>query len=696
LKRLNQKNEEEGIELQKFIPYIDDNKKQQRKLINEMNQFLKFVTKGKRENQIAIRVWKEGKFIYEFKTRQAFTEIFSNLREFFVVDPDCIAAAKLLKNMPTAAHSNIPISEHAVVPIPLPRIPSKKGDEGIPKYQLKQYIQTPAEIWLKSRRKEIATEVIFDPSGSQKEGQLNLWTGFKLVSSQWQSIIPESIHLIRPLLHWIKYGVCDNQEQFEDFLYRLALLLEYPFIKQEVVINLVGPQGTGKTLFWTRIILEELIGEEHGMLIHNPKDVVGDFTGILENKVLLILDEARSGTKQEENAAKNISTSKKSRIRPMYEEARMVPHVGNMIVTISNDTKNLILHSEGDTRRVVTYYVDPRYLFNQSFYKEGLAYKKKGTTDSQAFFSLMYQSLMKNDKQGIKAFRRLLERLSKLEEFNFRNQPKTKIMMDNKISKLSPVALWFCNCLLQGIMLEENWREKKQSDFCLEYMHNHFVTDRTIARNKKNAILTPIEEWKNEFFNYIPLYTKNTIRETVIGKGQTQHTITLNYNDCINQMERYVPGLKEYIEKDWWNKTYAQFKEDWFQNKTDKEITEELLEDWIPDQWLENFKKSNWKSKPYNPKGTQLELENFEAIDRALSSIESNFRNQKRKLEELYPFSYCSICKKETEEYETEYGINCSVCSEQKKRKIPNFFTNDNNNSSDNEEQLTTTINNNN
>jgi putative DNA primase/helicase len=196
--------------------------------------------------------------------------------------------------------------------------------------------------WMESPAKRIvrATEVGFDPAGTDPAIHCNLWGGWPT-----QPKAGECSELLDLL-----YFLC-SQERNPDEVYQwtlkwLAYPIQYPGTKLKTCLVFHGPQGSGKNMFFEAY---KAIFGDYGRII-DQSAVEDKFNDWASRKLFLIADEvvARAELYHIKNKLKGLITGDTIRINPKnvgaYEEANHV----NMVI-LSNEVMPAVL--ERDDRR---------------------------------------------------------------------------------------------------------------------------------------------------------------------------------------------------------------------------------------------------------------------------------------------------------------------------------------------------------
>jgi hypothetical protein len=139
-----------------------------------------------------------------------------------------------------------------------------------------------ADVWLHSRRRlTYPNGVVFDPSGAEHPGALNLWEGFTVDPA------PGDWSLLRA--HMLE-TICGGNRTAFDYLYGYcARMMQFPAECGQVAIVLRGGQGVGKGFFIQ--CLMHLLGPAARQVAH-ARHLTGNFNAHLAGVVLLFGDEA--------------------------------------------------------------------------------------------------------------------------------------------------------------------------------------------------------------------------------------------------------------------------------------------------------------------------------------------------------------------------------------------------------------------
>jgi hypothetical protein len=97
-----------------------------------------------------------------------------------------------------------------------------------------------------------------------------------------------------------------------------------------------GAQGTGKSMVGG--VLREIIGESLTLVLSKPGELVGEFNGAHEGKVLLLPEEAFfAGDRSTVGTLKHLLTSPLVTIRNLYKEPRQTRNFAHVLMTTNED-----------------------------------------------------------------------------------------------------------------------------------------------------------------------------------------------------------------------------------------------------------------------------------------------------------------------------------------------------------------------
>jgi hypothetical protein len=290
--------------------------------------------------------------------------------------------------------------------------------------------------WLKHKSRRQYDGVGFWPGVAGPEGRFNHW-------QRWP-VTPINGN-VTPALEHIQNIICNEDANlFKYIIGWLAYCVQHPNEPGYVALVIMGGRGTGKTMFaeWVKLMFGR-----HAMSIATSDLLTGQFTGHLEDKVLMVVEEGFwAGNKAAESAIKHAVTGTTLTIHPKGFTPYDAPNYLHVIMTSNEDW---VVPAGVDERRFAVCTV------NES---------RKGDVD-------YFKALAKwADNGGIAA---LLDYLLKydLNGFNVRTPPDTKGLRSQKLMSLEPAARWVMNRLEIGGLVGDEWKEEVPtsimvSNFC--------------------------------------------------------------------------------------------------------------------------------------------------------------------------------------------------------------------------------------
>lgn len=196
-----------------------------------------------------------------------------------------------------------------------------------------------AKLWLESPlRRFYRHGFIFDPTGTEHEGFLNLWRGWRIepVAGSWAKL---DYHIRRVLC-------AGNEEHARYVLNWLAWMFQNPNQRAEVAIVFRGAKGTGKGLLGRALL--RACGQ-HGIHVSSSKMLTGDFNSHLRDCIFLFADEAFwAGDKPAEGQLKRLTTEDTLLIEGKGKDA---VQTRNMLHILMASNEEWVVPASTDERR---------------------------------------------------------------------------------------------------------------------------------------------------------------------------------------------------------------------------------------------------------------------------------------------------------------------------------------------------------
>lgn len=136
----------------------------------------------------------------------------------------------------------------------------------------------------------------FTPFGKElPENHLKIFNTFSGMKAQLIDT-PQPETLCPKILNHIKLVLCDNKQDRYDYLITwLAHICQYPEIKTRVMMILYSADTqVGKGLI-AEALVSKIFGFANATKTGSMNDAIGDFNGLISNKILVVFDEANNG-----------------------------------------------------------------------------------------------------------------------------------------------------------------------------------------------------------------------------------------------------------------------------------------------------------------------------------------------------------------------------------------------------------------
>jgi len=274
-----------------------------------------------------------------------------------------------------------------------------------------------ANMWLKSpsRRMILPDQLVFDPSCSCSDDEINLFRGFDLKPKEG-SFAP-----IIELLNHLCAESSDSDQGIYDVmdwvLKWLALPLQRPGAKMRSALVFHGPQGTGKNLFF------EIIASIYGRyaLVVGQEQLEEKHNEWMSQKLFLIGDEviARQELYHQKNKLKAFITGETIQVNPKFLPLRTEKNHIN-VVFLSNEEQPLAL--EPSDRRYFVVYTPPHRKDN--LYKEVSECIKNGGIEA------FYHHLMHLDLSDFDEYSKPIMTVAKADLIELGMKPAQKFIYD--------------------------------------------------------------------------------------------------------------------------------------------------------------------------------------------------------------------------------------------------------------------------
>ena len=211
--------------------------------------------------------------------------------------------------------------------------------------------------WLKDINKRRFTSLNFLPGGSAPD-IYNTWTGYRVSTLKRDTMKVVDI----TMFHQIIDMLTGNNSSY--FLKWLALLFQKPGEKPRTAVVFRSGQGCGKNSIFA--LINKMMGNKLCNVLEDAEqDLFGRFTDALENRKLVVIDEAEA--KKFSRALKGIITNTETRCEKKGQQAYKISNFAG-IVFLTN--KPVPVDIEADDRRYVVYQADNTFQNKAEFWNK--------------------------------------------------------------------------------------------------------------------------------------------------------------------------------------------------------------------------------------------------------------------------------------------------------------------------------------
>ncbi len=279
-------------------------------------------------------------------------------------------------------------------------------------------------LWLDSLERKTYHGVVFDPSGKNHEGLLNLWSGFPVEPIEGDD------KLDRIMWHF-KFIICSgNDFLFNHFLAQLAHLIQKPAEKTGVSIVLKSEaRGAGKNT--VSKLVEELLGE-HCTVVQDPNQLLGRFNAHLANKLFVIVEEAFfTGDSKDVGKFKTLITESSIVIEGKGRDTITIPSYHRFMLLSNND------------------WVVPQTANERRFFVLDISEEMVGNKE---YFDNLYNDI--NDPEAIGQLFNFLQNYD-ISRFNLRKAPYTEATQKQVVESYNLEQRWLDDLLERGYLVSD-------------------------------------------------------------------------------------------------------------------------------------------------------------------------------------------------------------------------------------------------
>jgi hypothetical protein len=264
-----------------------------------------------------------------------------------------------------------------------------------------------------------------------EEMMINMFMGFRAQLGE-DELYNEK--LVTDFLDIIKQNVCGGDETNYEFLIKwLAMIMQKKLVKTGVMPVITGPRGVGKSMLTDAFC--QIIGQYALPNTVFLKDIFGQFNGIIEDKVFIVINEPKDYEKNEEymNSIKSQITELNVRIRHMHVSETRRDCYGNYIITTNEEEP---IREELGDRRII--YIRSKKVVDVDYFENFYASirPEEGGQFTDEFLSSLYRYMLNIDITGFRP-RCYIQKLMNNTDMNGNNSK-----LENQINNLDPLGLW--------------------------------------------------------------------------------------------------------------------------------------------------------------------------------------------------------------------------------------------------------------
>lgn len=239
--------------------------------------------------------------------------------------------------------------------------------------QFYAYIREKAQDWFGSPHARRFDGIIFDPRTLDAAPYYNLWKSF--------GCEPRAGVCDKYLAH-IRGNVCDNDEFLYSWLISwMAAVVQHPAVLCGTAVVLRGGQGVGKSLACK--LFGELFGP-HFIQISNKNQLVGNFSGPLIGKVLVVAEEATfAGDRIAEGRLKTLVTEDTMVHEEKYQKPFTVRNCCHLMMCSNQDW---VVMAGADERRFVILDVAKTHQQDRKYFAAILSEYYSGGREALLYF----------------------------------------------------------------------------------------------------------------------------------------------------------------------------------------------------------------------------------------------------------------------------------------------------------------------
>lgn len=238
------------------------------------------------------------------------------------------------------------------------------------------------EAWTKSQYRRNYKRIVFEPIASKRadpdefvefNGCLNLWRGFKTKPKRGD---------VGPILDHLRSIVANNNEShFQYIVSWLARMMQQPNKPAETALVFISGQGAGKNIVFDMIA--DWFGE-HGVVTTNVQLIAGQYNDIVENKCLIVINEAVRGDKQVAGGLKNMITEHHLTIHKKFHAPYRIKNCSHLVFMTNS---GLPVEMDNDDRRYCVTKMSDKRIGDKKYFRDLALFIQDG--GSEAFLDYL-------------------------------------------------------------------------------------------------------------------------------------------------------------------------------------------------------------------------------------------------------------------------------------------------------------------
>jgi hypothetical protein len=403
-----------------------------------------------------------------------------------------------------------------------------------------------ANLWLEHSDRQNYNNLVFKPTSKVYPGEFNIWQGFDVDEDKYKRVKSDQCQEFANFI----WDVISNQDPdiYTYLLDWLADMIQHPEKKQGVALVLKSPEeGTGKSFFCERI--GSLLGP-HYMLAAKSDQILGRFSGHLENNILLGAEEAvYAGDKRARNELKDMISSDKRNIE--RKSIDIDPNKPNFSHLIFMSNEDHVVSASTTDRRFQMIEVPTKRIRDRQYF--GMLKKAWDDGEKESFLKLLQERDV--SKVDLINSRIMTDEMKKQIELSLPHHEKwIKEILDDqffqyyiqdgsqkltKIYEFNPIENVICSDDLYSNYIDSckknNIKYTKVKAELILSLKKIFKTIKTVRQNNKGTkrtmwVLPGINELVSQW---------NKVRVTDIETDRVDRPDSVDNFDSVQQNEQY-------------------------------------------------------------------------------------------------------------------------------------------------------------